>query len=76
MCSQSVGAASSSTRCNRTDSATSTRAHKVPELHVRFVYRRRLTHGLVRFGRLHASCPVHEGIKWAANKWVWNQKFY
>lgn len=21
---------------------------------------------------LHAACPVEEGIKWAANKWVWN----
>jgi len=21
---------------------------------------------------LHAACPVQEGIKWAANKWVWN----
>lgn len=22
---------------------------------------------------LHGACPVEEGIKWAANKWVWNQ---
>lgn len=22
---------------------------------------------------LHGACPVHEGIKWAANKWVWNE---
>jgi prolyl 4-hydroxylase len=22
---------------------------------------------------LHAACPVEEGIKWAANKWVWNK---
>jgi prolyl 4-hydroxylase len=21
---------------------------------------------------LHAACPVEKGIKWAANKWVWN----
>ena len=21
---------------------------------------------------LHAACPVKKGIKWAANKWVWN----
>jgi prolyl 4-hydroxylase len=21
---------------------------------------------------LHGACPVKEGIKWAANKWVWN----
>lgn len=21
---------------------------------------------------LHAACPVKEGVKWAANKWVWN----
>jgi len=21
---------------------------------------------------LHAACPVKDGIKWAANKWVWN----
>jgi prolyl 4-hydroxylase len=23
---------------------------------------------------LHGACPVEEGIKWAANKWVWNDK--
>ena len=22
---------------------------------------------------LHGACPVKEGIKWAANKWVWNE---
>lgn len=22
---------------------------------------------------LHGACPVEEGIKWAANKWVWNK---
>ncbi len=22
---------------------------------------------------LHGACPVQEGIKWAANKWVWNE---
>ena len=22
---------------------------------------------------LHGACPVIQGIKWAANKWVWNQ---
>ena len=22
---------------------------------------------------LHSACPVKEGLKWAANKWVWNQ---
>jgi prolyl 4-hydroxylase len=22
---------------------------------------------------LHGSCPVLEGEKWAANKWIWNQ---
>ena len=21
---------------------------------------------------LHGGCPVEEGVKWAANKWVWN----
>ena len=21
---------------------------------------------------LHGACPVEQGIKWAANKWVWN----
>ena len=21
---------------------------------------------------LHGACPVKKGIKWAANKWVWN----
>jgi prolyl 4-hydroxylase len=21
---------------------------------------------------LHSACPVKEGLKWAANKWVWN----
>jgi len=21
---------------------------------------------------LHGACPVQEGIKWAANKWIWN----
>jgi len=21
---------------------------------------------------LHGACPVKEGVKWAANKWVWN----
>ena len=23
---------------------------------------------------LHGACPVHEGVKWAANKWVWNER--
>ena len=27
-------------------------------------------------GRLHASCPVEDGVKWAANKWVWNKRFF
>ena len=22
---------------------------------------------------LHAACPVKEGLKWAANKWIWNE---
>lgn len=22
---------------------------------------------------LHGACPVKEGVKWAANKWVWNE---
>ena len=22
---------------------------------------------------LHGACPVEEGVKWAANKWVWNE---
>jgi len=22
---------------------------------------------------LHGACPVKEGTKWAANKWVWNE---
>jgi prolyl 4-hydroxylase len=22
---------------------------------------------------LHGACPVQEGVKWAANKWVWNE---
>jgi prolyl 4-hydroxylase len=22
---------------------------------------------------LHGACPVVEGVKWAANKWVWNE---
>lgn len=22
---------------------------------------------------LHGACPVEEGIKWAANKWIWNK---
>jgi prolyl 4-hydroxylase len=21
---------------------------------------------------LHGACPVKQGVKWAANKWVWN----
>jgi prolyl 4-hydroxylase len=25
---------------------------------------------------LHGACPVEEGIKWAANKWVWNAPKY
>ncbi len=24
---------------------------------------------------LHGACPVKEGVKWAANKWVWNTPF-
>ena len=23
---------------------------------------------------LHGGCPVKEGVKWSANKWVWNSK--
>ena len=22
---------------------------------------------------LHGACPVVDGVKWAANKWVWNK---
>jgi prolyl 4-hydroxylase len=28
--------------------------------------------GLVDPNSLHGACPVKEGTKWAANKWVWN----
>ena len=24
----------------------------------------------------HSACPVTSGVKWAANKWVWNGKPY
>lgn len=29
--------------------------------------------GKLDFRSTHAACPVREGIKWAANKWVWNK---
>ena len=25
---------------------------------------------------LHGACPVKEGIKWAGNKWVWNEPMF
>ena len=24
---------------------------------------------------LHGACPVKDGVKWAANKWIWNDNF-
>lgn len=25
---------------------------------------------------LHGACPVKQGVKWAANKWVWNERMF
>ena len=25
---------------------------------------------------LHAGCPVKDGMKWAANKWLWNKPIH
>jgi len=32
-----------------------------------------LPNGLVDLRSLHSGCPVLEGTKWSANKWVWNK---
>lgn len=29
--------------------------------------------GKTDYQSLHGACPVKEGVKWAANKWVWNE---
>jgi len=33
-----------------------------------------LPNGVLDPHSLHGGCPVIEGIKWAANKWVWNKR--
>ena len=32
-----------------------------------------LPNGVLDQNSLHSGCPVLEGTKWAANKWIWNK---
>jgi prolyl 4-hydroxylase len=32
-----------------------------------------LANGNIDDASLHGGCPVKEGTKWAANKWLWNK---
>lgn len=44
-----------------------------PELGKVIIFYSLLMTGETDHKSLHAACPVKEGIKWAANKWVWNE---
>jgi len=43
-----------------------------PEAGKVIVFYSQTPNGALDSDSLHGACPVKEGVKWAANKWVWN----